>query len=349
MSAFSYRTLRSNVRLNPYDAGPGQFIDFHSSTPNYYTPPLPQTFADEWQTTDYAGFMYLDSSVPSPESDHSIETPPSTPSSDVEEPSIPPPKAVANRRGRPANHVPRPRNAFMIFRSEFWAKQKISKNVEVDHRHISRIVGILWNELSEEGKKDFRIKAELEKLEHQRLYPTYRFTPTVRAQKPLKRKVQRNGAKDLNRCREVAGLLMAGKQGDELEQAVMTLDKEAEAEPQPIADHLYPNVRGWTPQNGISETVLVPGPPPVVQLVSNPFGYNPHFPPNVELLPLPPAQYAPNYSFTLPPDYMHSSWDMDAYSFDFNPLVRRRGTPPPSVSIEPYTEDLDRPMVTTFL
>ncbi|KAJ7456440.1 hypothetical protein FB451DRAFT_1048085, partial [Mycena latifolia] len=208
--------------------------------------------------------------------------------------------------------VPRPRNAFMIFRSEFWAKQKISKTVEVDHRHISRIVGILWNELSEDEKRVFRVKADLEKLEHQKLYPTYRFTPTVRAQKPVKRKVRRNGAKDLNRCREVAGLLMAGKQGDELEKAVLDLDKEAESRPATLADALLPSnarrspdVRGWMPENGISERVFVPGPIATPQLDSSIlFNYHPNFPPDtLASPPPPPPQFAPNYSSSLPPDY----------------------------------------------
>ncbi|KAJ7630426.1 high mobility group box domain-containing protein [Roridomyces roridus] len=128
--------------------------------------------------------------------------------------------ARPTRRVRPADYVPRPSNAFMIFRSEFCARRRVSPNIEDDHRIISRIVGHLWRDMSDAEKQPFHVKAELEKEEHRRLYPNYRFNPIVRTSKPVKRKVQRNGPEDLERCREMAELLKAGKQGDELEEAV---------------------------------------------------------------------------------------------------------------------------------
>ncbi|KAJ3997894.1 high mobility group box domain-containing protein, partial [Lentinula boryana] len=73
--------------------------------------------------------------------------------------------------------IPRPRNPFMIFRSEYHAQAKITTDVERDHRHISRIVGYLWNNMSEEDKAPYRLAAEKEKAEHQRKYPGYRFCP----------------------------------------------------------------------------------------------------------------------------------------------------------------------------
>ncbi|KAJ7922948.1 high mobility group box domain-containing protein, partial [Mycena leptocephala] len=84
--------------------------------------------------------------------------------------------------------IPRPRNAFLIFRSELCASGKISKKVEGDHRHISIAAAEVWKAFTEDEKQPYLVKAELEKLEHRRLYPSYRFTPTVRAKKPLKRK-----------------------------------------------------------------------------------------------------------------------------------------------------------------
>jgi hypothetical protein len=108
----------------------------------------------------------------------------------------------------------------MIFRSEFWAEEKITRTVERDHRHISRIIGHCWNQMPEAEKSVWRLKAEQEKLEHGKKYPGYRFMPGSRAQKPLKRNVKRNGSEELLRCRQVAELLLAGKQGGELETAV---------------------------------------------------------------------------------------------------------------------------------
>ncbi|KAJ3713527.1 high mobility group box domain-containing protein, partial [Lentinula raphanica] len=83
--------------------------------------------------------------------------------------------------------IPRPRNAFMIFRSEYH-QAKITTDVERDHRHISRIVGHLWNTMSDEDKAPYRLAAEKEKAEHQRKYPGYRFCPGTRTSKPVKRK-----------------------------------------------------------------------------------------------------------------------------------------------------------------
>ncbi|KAH6917139.1 hypothetical protein BKA70DRAFT_1486596 [Coprinopsis sp. MPI-PUGE-AT-0042] len=120
-------------------------------------------------------------------------------------------------------HVPRPRNAFMIFRSSFWAEAKINRTVEHDHRHISRIIGHCWNKMSEDEKDVWRQKALNEKAAHERKYPGYRFCPTARTKKPVKRKVKRNGAVDLARCEKLADLLLSGKTGYELSLAAQAL------------------------------------------------------------------------------------------------------------------------------
>lgn len=120
--------------------------------------------------------------------------------------------------------VRRPRNAFMIFRSEFNSmRDKISRNVEHDNRHISRIVGHYWNQMSEEEKDVWRKRADQEKIEHMRKYPGYKFAPHARTKK-LKRNVKRNGDEEMERCRLVAELLLEGKQGDELLTALKASD-----------------------------------------------------------------------------------------------------------------------------
>lgn len=123
-----------------------------------------------------------------------------------------------------AKRIPRPRNAFMIYRSTVWAQQKIPTGIERDHRHISRIIGHCWNSLPEEEKRLWRVKAEEEKQEHSKNYPGYRYTPVTRTDKPIKRNVNRNGEKDKQRCKKVAELLLAGTEGSALESAVKELD-----------------------------------------------------------------------------------------------------------------------------
>ncbi|RXW18434.1 hypothetical protein EST38_g7410 [Candolleomyces aberdarensis] len=128
------------------------------------------------------------------------------------------PKAHLSQR------VPRPRNAFMIFRSAFCSEQKVNRDVERDHRHISRIAGHYWNQMPEEEKNVWRRKADQEKVEHEMKHPGYRFCPMARTKKPVKRKVKRNGAEDLLRCKQLADLLISGKEGEELLVAAKTLE-----------------------------------------------------------------------------------------------------------------------------
>ncbi|KAG2160159.1 uncharacterized protein EDB93DRAFT_42643 [Suillus bovinus] len=138
--------------------------------------------------------------------------------------SMPIPCSRGYSRSKDPDHVPRPRNAFMLFRSAFAAAQKIGTNIERDNRHITRIIAHCWNRLSESEKQVWRNKAATEKAVHAMKYPNYRFHPVLRAKKPTKRRVQRNGTKDKRRCEQVAELLLAGKHGEELEVAVKEID-----------------------------------------------------------------------------------------------------------------------------
>jgi len=146
--------------------------------------------------------------------------------------------------------VPRPRNAFMLFRSAFWKEQRIKRSVEHDHRHISRIVGHYWNKMSTEEKNYWHRKADEEKAEHEMKHPGYRFCPTARTKKPVKRRVKRNGADDLRRCQQVAELLLSGKQGDDLEEAVESLNVEGghldpSTNPASANNNESPDRRAW--------------------------------------------------------------------------------------------------------
>ncbi|CAO1627082.1 unnamed protein product [Sympodiomycopsis kandeliae] len=94
-------------------------------------------------------------------------------------------KARKNRPGshakkRKSNHVPRPRNAFILFRCHVVSKQLVPTTLEKDHRNISRIVSVMWNNLSDLDRQTWKAAAQQEKDEHQRLYPDYKFQPVVR-------------------------------------------------------------------------------------------------------------------------------------------------------------------------
>ncbi|OSD05791.1 HMG-box, partial [Trametes coccinea BRFM310] len=70
----------------------------------------------------------------------------------------------------------RPRNAFMIFRSEYCMDVKESQ-VEHDHRMISKILGEVWRNLEPERKEHYKQLAAEEKRVHTIKYPNYRFSP----------------------------------------------------------------------------------------------------------------------------------------------------------------------------
>ena len=94
----------------------------------------------------------------------------------------------SHSRKRDPDHIPRPPNAFMLFRSDFWAKEKNKITVERDHRMISRIAGLEWNKLSEAQRAPYRGMAERAKQQHAQLYPNYKYTPVFKKEKPVPRR-----------------------------------------------------------------------------------------------------------------------------------------------------------------
>jgi hypothetical protein len=220
----------------------GRATDFSSLT--FCPEPLVPLSSDPWPTFDiveaftYENDLYLVPNVvaenPAPAVDAtSLKSPTPSPqksrrraepldqSSTAQKKSS---KSLTSPAKSGAKRIPRPRNAFMIYRSTVWAQQKIPTGIERDHRHISRIIGHCWNSLPEEEKRIWRAKAEEEKQEHLRKYPGYRYSPITRTDKPIKRNVNRNGEKDKQRCKKVAELLLSGTEGPALESAVKELD-----------------------------------------------------------------------------------------------------------------------------
>ncbi|RDX43965.1 HMG-box, partial [Lentinus brumalis] len=82
--------------------------------------------------------------------------------------------------------IPRPRNAFILFRSAMCEELR-KEPVETDHRMISRIIGKVWKTLDATTKAYYNHLAAQEKEEHSRLYPGYRFNPQARIAPPKRR------------------------------------------------------------------------------------------------------------------------------------------------------------------
>ncbi|KAG9088586.1 hypothetical protein FRC06_001959 [Ceratobasidium sp. 370] len=129
-------------------------------------------------------------------SDPSTLSPPasSTASPYFTEPLTPaqPPVKKSHSRRRPPGHIPRPRNAFILFRSHYVAAQLIPSKVENDHRHISKIIGEIWNTLPPAERLIWEQKADVEKEKHHRMYPGYRYKP-AKLEGVVKRRVKCRG------------------------------------------------------------------------------------------------------------------------------------------------------------
>ncbi|GAB7346116.1 hypothetical protein MBLNU457_4868t2 [Dothideomycetes sp. NU457] len=72
--------------------------------------------------------------------------------------------------------VPRPRNAFILYRQHHNA-EVVKQNPGVNNPDISKIIGTLWGNEPEEEKSRWKRFAEEEKIQHQLKYPSYRYQP----------------------------------------------------------------------------------------------------------------------------------------------------------------------------
>lgn len=101
----------------------------------------------------------------------------------------PEPVHTSSSRKKIQNHIPRPPNAFMCYRSWFWDQKKLEQDCERDHRRISCLAAQSWRELDDAQRAPHRRKAEELKRKHLELYPQYRYAPSSREKKvPEKRK-----------------------------------------------------------------------------------------------------------------------------------------------------------------
>ncbi|KIY45400.1 hypothetical protein FISHEDRAFT_61129 [Fistulina hepatica ATCC 64428] len=96
------------------------------------------------------------------------------------------------RRGKLA--PPRPMNAFIYFRSCFWALVRGNEvPTDADHRRVSCTAAQLWHELSEDRRVPFRCAAQKAQDAHAAKYPNFRYKPppTVGRSRASKRRAKR--------------------------------------------------------------------------------------------------------------------------------------------------------------
>lgn len=109
--------------------------------------------------------------------------------------SEPPSTKKSHARRQPPGHVPRPRNAFILFRSALVRQGKLPTHIQGDHCKISRHAGDLWHSLDDSQRSPWLSLAEKEKEKHASIYPGYRYNPTsegISPRSPTRRKKNRN-------------------------------------------------------------------------------------------------------------------------------------------------------------
>ena len=129
-------------------------------------------------------------------------------------PSLSPIIPAPTRRGSQSKkkgpgHISRPPNAFLLFRSDFWAQEKKKPNpVERDHRDISRIAAYCWRNLDPVTQAHYHARAQALREEHKARYPGYRLIPSARRSRAPKQKSAIVLQKE-SRCRALAQELMS--------------------------------------------------------------------------------------------------------------------------------------------
>ncbi|KAJ7475107.1 high mobility group box domain-containing protein, partial [Mycena galericulata] len=81
--------------------------------------------------------------------------------------------------------IPRPRNAFILFRCDY-GRQNQRKLQDHDQNEVSRMVGNIWRNMTEDQKAPWLVLAEAEKKKHAALHPGYKYIPRNRKSKPTK-------------------------------------------------------------------------------------------------------------------------------------------------------------------
>ncbi|KAG1874263.1 hypothetical protein C8R48DRAFT_435655 [Suillus tomentosus] len=145
------------------------------------------------------------------------------------------PNRSSHSRKKEEGHIPRPPNAFIVFRSCLWSNEDF-RSLESDHRNVSRIAGERWRNLSDDEKEPFVQMAKEAKALHAKMYPNYKYSPSHRTNAGPKRKGRRNSDEERTKCDMIATLLQKGVEGSALAHAMAHVKSEDEDEivPTPI-------------------------------------------------------------------------------------------------------------------
>ncbi|SJL04293.1 uncharacterized protein ARMOST_07654 [Armillaria ostoyae] len=224
------------------------FVHYHQYSNEHYA------YVHASQPQQYV-FKVVTSPYPdtAPSTPEFIDTPSPSPSSSSHSDE----SSSTNGSSRKKNRIPRPVNCYFIFRKDVVDKKMIPKGAEHDSRHLSRIIGQLWKNLSEDKKAHYYRRALEERKRHEELYPDYVYQPQRRATEIKKRNVQRKSKDHINSAKDIAHLMSAGMTGSDLEDAVRKMP------PIPETPQVQPPKKRVSRQQARSHThtrPTIPGP-----------------------------------------------------------------------------------------
>ena len=126
-------------------------------------------------------------------------------------------RAIRNRQRDP-DWVPRPRNAFIIFRCEYSRKHARDSNDTSDKssrsdKTLSKRAAEEWRCLSAEEREQYKILAVQEKAAHALQNPDYRFKPVRRTPPGIASRSRPSTCRRTDRSAQVASLIMRSERG----------------------------------------------------------------------------------------------------------------------------------------
>ncbi|PPQ70317.1 hypothetical protein CVT24_013012 [Panaeolus cyanescens] len=134
------------------------------------------------------------------EQPHDIIFSPISPEESSPEPCRPTKRRSAGRKS--ADHIRRPRNAFIIFRSHLYRQlreehAKLPGDRQQNQQNeLSKMAAKAWGSMSKEQREPFKQVAEREKAAHKLMYPNYVYAPGGKAgngkSKPTKKTTQQS-------------------------------------------------------------------------------------------------------------------------------------------------------------
>lgn len=103
--------------------------------------------------------------------------------------TIPPPGRVRlATMSTPEPHIPRPLNAFFIYRRDVNKKMKATSKQSHQQADVSKAVAAQWQEEPPEVRMEYQQLAKEAQEEHQRMYPNYRYNPGQKKNKHVARR-----------------------------------------------------------------------------------------------------------------------------------------------------------------